>query len=71
MKIIIGTEALKRPLSGIGVYTYNLCKEIIKNETIELIGLNDFNILDQNQLLDVINNIDESHLELFIIMLHA
>lgn len=61
MKVIIGTESLRNPLSGIGVYTLNLCKEIIKDGAIELIGLDDFGIFNQNQLIQVINNIDENH----------
>ena len=50
MNLVFGIDGLKPPLTGIGVYSFNLCKEFIRCENINISALSRFKLLDQNQL---------------------
>lgn len=50
MKIIVGIDSIKYPMSGIGVYSYHLCKELIKRPELNVLGLSRYSLLSSEEL---------------------
>lgn len=55
MDIILGVDSIKYPLSGIGAYSLNLCKEYLDRENINVTGLSPAGLLDPQMLREHIN----------------
>lgn len=57
MRILLGTESLKPPLTGIGYYTFHLISELAKMPEIELAGINQDGVLDRDALLALLQRV--------------
>ncbi len=50
MNIVIGVDSIKHPMSGVGVYSYELCKQYILRDDVNVVGLGRYSIFDRVEL---------------------
>jgi len=50
MDIVLGVDSIKYPLSGIGSYSLNLCKEYLDRDDVDVTGLSPAGLLDAQML---------------------
>jgi glycosyltransferase involved in cell wall biosynthesis len=58
MKVLLGVDSIRYPLTGIGTYAMQLCKAYLANPDIELQGISKFSLLSNDKLLRLIAQLE-------------
>jgi len=57
MNLILGVDPIRPPLTGIGVCTSNLCRELLARKDLSVTGLTRFGLLKEEQLADLLEQL--------------
>lgn len=61
MNLILGVDSIRPPLTGIGVYSANLCRELLARSDLKVTGLTRFGLLDELQLCDLLERVSSEN----------
>jgi glycosyltransferase involved in cell wall biosynthesis len=61
VNILIGVDSVKYPMSGIGVYSYNLCKQYLQRPDLNVTGLTRFKLLSSDGLKQHLRDASDAH----------